>query len=134
MSAGSLKCCPQCGSAGVDFSELAGGTATCRGCRWVGVVDDLLAVSFEHDFITDEAMFLNLLNAMRRLVSGQLGLPYLDFLIKWGFLKADPARIKETVDRKKFARYIAAIARGVLTSILQERAKIEAEVARERMS
>lgn len=121
----SVKLCPQCGSPGVDFSPLAGGAAQCRGCRWQGKVDDLLAIPGTAE-VNDEATLGAMLNDVRRLLSGELGLPYLKFLMKWGFIAGDPLNPKETIDRKAFARYMAAIGRAVLTSMLEERSRAEA--------
>ena len=117
--------CPQCGSPGVDYSGLAGGAADCRGCRWKGQVEDLLAVPGSAE-VDDEGQLLNLVNDMRRLLSGELGLPYLKFLLKWGFLAGDMADVLGTVDRKAFARYMAAISKGILVSLLEERSRAEA--------
>lgn len=119
--------CPQCGSAGVDFSLLEGGNATCRGCHWSGRKDDLLVVPFKHDFANDEALVVNLMGDMRLLLSGELGLPYLKFLIKWGFISTDLKNVAGTLDRKTFTRYLARIAQAILLSVLDERRKIEAE-------
>jgi hypothetical protein len=63
---------------------------------------------------------------LRKLLSGELGLPYLKFLVRWGFVKADMGDIAGTLDRKIFSRYMAAIARAVLTAIIEERARAEA--------
>lgn len=119
-----VRFCPVCGSAGVNFSELAGGNARCRGCGWDGQREELLAVPMPAD--SDSQLLVRLMGEMRRLLSGELGLPYLRFLIKWGFLKADEKDIAGTLDRKAFARYIAAIAKSVLTAILEERARAAA--------
>ena len=126
MNASDLKFCPQCGSAAVDFSALAGGAAKCRGCGWAGTCDDLLTVPIGGNFL-DGSMVVGMMNDLRNLISGELGVPYLKFLIRWGFLQADVARLRDTLDRKKFARYVAAIARSLLIAIVEERVKIEVE-------
>lgn len=128
-----VRMCPRCGSAGVDYGTLAGSSANCRGCHWQGALEDLLVVPFSHDFIADEAVALSMVNDMRQLLSGELGLPYLRFLVKWGFVKADMQNVAGTIDRKQFAAYLAAIAHGVLTSILQRRA-VEAVPSEEQIS
>jgi hypothetical protein len=120
---GELKLCPQCGSASVDFSELAGGAARCRGCRWSGYNTELVVMPFEHEFLADESMAVSMVNDMRLLLSGPQGVPYLKFLMKWGFLVGKENDIAGTVDRKKFARYLTAISKGILTSVLEERAR-----------
>jgi hypothetical protein len=123
-----LKVCPQCGSPGVDYSTLAGGAAECRGCRWKGGTADLLAIPGSAE-VNDSATLTDMLNDVRRLLSGTLGLPYLKFLMKWGFLTGDMANPAGTIDRKAFARYMAAIGRTVLTAVLEERSRAEAERA-----
>lgn len=117
----SVRFCPQCGSAGVDYSSLAGGAAHCRGCQWDGPKEELLAVPMADD--SDQQLISRLMGEMRKLLSGELGLPYLKFLLRWGFLKADVANIDKTLDRKAYSRYIAAIARAILTAIIEERAR-----------
>lgn len=120
-----LKLCPQCGSAGVDFSALAGGTADCRGCRWHGTFEDLLVVP--GSTAVDNDVTLNgMLNDLRQLLSGELGFPYLKYLMKWGFITGDLNRPLETIDRKALARYVASIARSIMVGLLEERSKVEA--------
>ena len=127
MTASSVKFCPHCGSASVKFSSLAGGEASCSNgvCSWRGKVEDLLAVPFDHAFIGDEGMFLQLMNDLRQALSGPLGLPYLRLLTKWGFINVDRTT---GADIKMFARYLSVIAKAILTAILEERAKVAAEI------
>lgn len=120
---GELRLCPQCASASVDFSSLTGGTARCRGCRWSGYSTELVLMPFEHDFLADESMAIAMVSDMRLLLSGKQGVPYLKFLLKWGFLQGSEQDLVGTIDRKKFARYLSAMARGLLTSVLEERAR-----------
>lgn len=122
---GEVRMCPRCGSAGVDYGQISGSTAHCRGCQWHGTREDLLLLSVDHTFLSDESMAMAMVNDMRQLLSGELGLPYLKFLIKWGFVKADVLSPGNTVDRKQFATYLAAIVTGVLTSILTCRSNLE---------
>lgn len=124
--------CPRCGSPSVDFSGLAGGAASCRGCKWNGVVEELLSVPGGSAF-SDEATLTSILNDMRQLLSGQLGLPYLKFLMKWGFLNGDQNNPAGTVDRKLYARYITAIGRAILGAVFEERARQEALSVAERV-
>lgn len=120
-----VRMCPTCGSPGVDFSTLVGGAADCRGCGWKGTTTDLLVVPSSVEGVDEKAMS-GMINEVRILLSGELGLPYLRFLLKWGFLAGDLKNPVGTIDRKKFARYCAAIARGILTALYEERAKQEA--------
>jgi len=126
-----IKLCPQCGSPGVDYSALAGGKANCRGCRWQGSADDLLNLPGSAE-VNDEGVLYRMLNDLRSLLSGELGLPYLKFLMKWGFLEGDVNNPARTIDRKQFARYIAAIGRAVLNAMIVERSRAEAERAAEK--
>lgn len=120
-----VKLCPQCGSPGVDFSALAGGVASCRGCRWNGVLEDLLVVPGS-SAVDSDGTLLGMMNDLRGLLSGELGVPYLKYLMKWGFVTGDLSRPRDTIDRKAFARYVASIARSILVGILEERSRSEA--------
>lgn len=121
-----IKVCPQCGSPGVDYSSLAGGEASCRGCRWHGPAAELPAIPGSAE-VNDEATLTSMLNDMRKLLSGELGLPYLRFLMKWGFLSGDINNPAGTIDRKAFARYLSIIGRAIMTAMLEERSRAEAE-------
>lgn len=122
----SVKLCPQCGSPAVDYSTLAHGAANCRGCRWKGKVEDLLAIPGSAE-VNDQATIVGMLNDVRSVLSGELGLPYLKFLMKWGFITGDPKNPVATVDRKAFARYMAAIGRALVTAMIEERSRAEVE-------
>jgi hypothetical protein len=113
----------------VDYSSLVGANATCRGCNWKGTSTELLVVPIKHEFLADEHIIRDMMSGMRQLLAGELGLPYLKFLLKWGFLEGDIARAAATIDRKKFARYIAAIAQAILMAIIDTRAKLATEAA-----
>jgi hypothetical protein len=123
----SVKFCPQCGSAAVNFSALAGGDAECRGCRWQGKVEEVLSLPILKDspLAGEDTAIQGMVKDLRALLSGSLGLPYLKFLVKWGFLKCDLERVADTIDRKQFARYLVAIAKGVITAVMAERTRAE---------
>ena len=128
MTQDTVRFCPQCGSASVDFSALANGAARCLGCNWSGVNEDLLLVPIQHDFSFGSASIITeMMNDVRRLLSGELGLPYLKFLIKWGFVEADINNLGNTLDRKIFARYLSAIGHAVLNAVIAERMKLSSE-------
>lgn len=128
---GAVGICPKCASASVDYGELVGSVAHCRACKWTGAREDLVIIPFNHDFISDESIAHALIGDLKQLLSGTLGLPYLRFLLKWGFLEGSSSRAVDTVDRVKFTRYLMAIARGVLVAILEERARNDAEKAKD---
>lgn len=119
----SVKFCPTCGSAHVEFSSLVGGQGSCKGCGWRGHADELLTVPIEHDFAGKEDMLVSMMNDIRKFLSGELGTPWLRFLLKWGFLEADVNNILATLDRKKFARYLAVIGQSVVAALIAERAR-----------
>ncbi len=125
----SVRFCPQCGSASVDFSTLVVGGlsgAHCNGCRWEGSAEELLLVPIQHEFqFGKESIVAEMMNDVRQLLSGSLGVPYLKFLLKWGFVKGEVTDIGGTVDRKQFARYLARIGHAVLMAVIDERTKQE---------
>lgn len=123
----SIRFCPQCGSPLVKFSELAGGSASCGACRWAGETTKLLSVPIKHSLTGESDTLVALVNDLRRILSGELGIPYLKFLLKWGFLQADMERLADTLDRKKFGRYLAAISTSIVGTLLETRAALEAE-------
>ncbi len=126
MANDTVKFCPQCGSASVDYSELAGGSADCRGCLWKGNADELLVVPIQHDFaMGKESIIAEMMQNVRGMLSGELGLPWLRFLLKWGFVAGDINDPANTVDRKQFSRYLAAIGRGCVAAVLEERERQE---------
>lgn len=127
----SVRFCPQCGSASVDFSALVNGQAYCRGCNWRGLADELLLVPIQHEFANKEDMVVSMVNDVRSFLAGELGLPWLRFLLKWGFITADPNNIAGTLDRKKFARYLAVIGQSVVTSLIAERTRQSEATAKE---
>jgi hypothetical protein len=118
-----VRFCPRCGSANLEFSELAGGNAKCENCAWSGSVDDLFVVPFSHDFFSDEGMVRALMNDLRGLLAKELGVPYLKFLIKWGFVKTTGG----VADRVTFTRYLVAIAKAILLAIFEERKRLSTE-------
>lgn len=131
MSQDTVRFCPQCGSASVDFSALAAGSAHCRGCNWKGNNDDLLMVPIQHDFAFGSASIITeMMGEVRRLLSGELGLPYLKFLLKWGFVDGEASNIAGTIDRKQFARYLAVIGQSILTAVITERMRQSTEKLR----
>lgn len=118
-----LRCCPQCGSQAVDFGRLAGSPCSCAACKWNGGEQELLTVPLgEFD---SEQQVLALLGDLRTLISKELGLPLLRFLIKWGFIQAEHNNIAGTLDRRAFSRYLAAIAQGIIKSVLETRRTLE---------
>ena len=114
-----VRFCPGCGGARVDFSSLVGGEATCKGCGWKGSREELLVVPIKHDYMGKDHLLLAMMSDIRSMLSGELGVPYLKFLLKWGFLEADVRNLKDTLDNKKFSRYLAVIAHAVLKAVIE---------------
>lgn len=123
MTQDSVKFCPQCGSASVEFSSLAMGQGSCKGCGWQGLADDLLTVPIQHDFVGREDVLVAMVNDVRTFLSGELGLPWLKFLLKWGFISGDLNNAAATIDRKKFARYLAIIGQSAVTALIAQRVR-----------
>lgn len=119
--------CPNCGSPAVEFSGLVGGNARCNACRWEGTREDLLGTPFEHALGTPDGIGFELMNDARRLLSNPLFLGELGgFLNRWGFIDL---KLPKEVVVKSVTRYVAAIARAILSAVIQERENIEKERA-----
>lgn len=124
MTKDTVKFCPTCASSYLQFSELVGGDAGCLGCGWRGKTEELLLVPIQHDFaFGKESIISEMMLDVRRMLSGELGLPYLKFLMKWGFLEGDVNNLSKTLDRKKFAKYLSVIGHAVLSAMILERMK-----------
>jgi hypothetical protein len=130
QSVDQVRFCPRCGSAAVNYSVLEGSLAECSGCQWSGGRDQLLVVPITHDFINDEDMLRSMMQDMRALLSGSLGVPYLKFLTKWGFVGTDK---NGKADVRAFSKYLATIAAAILNAILSERARQEQEQVGQRL-
>jgi len=113
--------CPECGSPSVDIPTLAGGVASCGACRWAGKREQLVVFSFQQDFGSDVAIGRALAGDLR-LVIAQLGLPFAQYLSKWGFLSGDAELAK-----RQLSRYLSAASRAILRAIIEERAAMEKE-------
>jgi hypothetical protein len=122
--------CPDCSSAGVTTVDVAG-TASCNGCDWTGRIEQLAVVPVPKG--QSDTFTLQLVNDLRKLLAKDMGLEFLKFFGRWGFLKFDPNNVAGTINRKQFSRYLAAVARGIATSLFEERAKIEQEKVRSSM-
>lgn len=116
--------CPTCGSASVDVpvSGLVPSdkdTAKCNGCGWTGVRSALAVLQIGHEFDSDEQIIKTMIYDLRDLMASEMG-PHLGkFLAKWGFWSS--------TDSKMLARYLSAIARGILETVIMERRKMDKE-------
>lgn len=122
--------CAACGSADVTTSALAGGDASCGVCGWRGKVEDLAAFRFSHNLGSAEQVFHAFFIDVRTLLSRQFAQEAGKMLIKWGFMDApDDKNLLEV--QKTLMRYIAGIAKAVVESIADTRAKLEKEKHRD---
>ncbi len=119
-----LYCCPDCGSPSLEYSLLAGGTATCTACTWSGSKDRLLVIPVE--MRGKEETFAAMRNDLRNTF-GRASTDLGRFLVKWGFLDATQGRDGIKVNPRQLARYMTIIAKETFIAILAERKKIEEE-------
>lgn len=118
--------CPDCGSFSVEYSELAGGLASCRACPWQGSREKLVGVNLQVDVNTDEAL-MALRSDIRVIVKNNAS-AFISILARWGFVDVIKVKGKIQVKNSQQAlRYVNAIATSVLTAIVEERKKIEVE-------
>lgn len=120
-----LYVCPECGSASVEFSSLVGGSASCSVCGWAGEKRQLLTVPFDNAMGSPLEVMMAMRNDIRKAFASS-SREFIHFLIKWGFLPS-AERHSFTVDPKMAIRYMNAIAQACLSSIFEERQKIETE-------
>lgn len=125
MSSSEVRICPQCGSAGVDFSTIVQGRGECRGCKWTGTREELVVIPFSHAFMTDESVMMQFTQDLRQLLARDVGVVLLGYLTKWGFVKTISVAGKTQVDSRQFTRYLVAIAKAILVAVLEERARQE---------
>jgi hypothetical protein len=120
--------CPECGSPSIDRSVLSGGSATCRACGWAGSADKLAVLPFAHALGDDNQILIALVGDLRLMLAKDVGNHFAKFLTKWGFI--DVTGANKALAGRRMGRYLSAIARSIVTALLQERDKMEAERAR----
>lgn len=116
--------CPECGSPAIERSLISGATSSCRGCSWAGSADRLVVLPVAGE--TGSDLLVAMINDLRGLLSGPLGLVLLQFCTKWGFINV---KTDKKVMARQLGRYAAASARGIMTALFEERNKMEAERA-----
>ena len=123
----SLRVCPECGSNSVDFSELEGGVACCRTCKWVGTKGQLMTIPFDVRMGSPTEVMLAMQTDMRKVLSVNAK-EFIRFLVKWGFVPvAKDGGALLVPDKQASVRYINAIARGCLNAIFDARQKLDKE-------
>jgi hypothetical protein len=122
MADEALRCCPQCGSAAVTFGVLDQSNGSCGSCGWEGASRELLVIPTSG--IDQDLQLATLMVDIRSLISKDLGPKMLAFLMKWGFVEADPYDVAGTLDRRVFSRYLASMAAALLKAVLETRHEI----------
>lgn len=118
--------CPECGSASLEKSELVGGMAECKACSWTGTTDQLLASPVPEGYEEQHQLFMDMLRDLRRLLAHNAK-DYGALLVKWGFADLQTGKKGYSLNPKQFARYMSAIGRAMLTALIEEHQKMEAE-------
>jgi len=126
MTPSAVYFCPECGSPSIERSALMGGGASCRACSWTGLADKLAAVPVTSQVGGDADLLTSMISDLRALIASDIGVVLVRFLNKWGFLTG---RDQQTMG-KQAGRYMSAAARAIMTSVLEERDKMEVERAR----
>ena len=125
MNKDEAKYCPQCGAASLDISALANTPVHCRACAWTGAAEALYTVPFFYAQGSREGIANELLNDLRRVLSSErFMVGFVGFLGRWGFVNLQQEKKLLAIN---VARYAAATARAVLTSVIEEREKVEKE-------
>jgi hypothetical protein len=118
--------CPECGSASIEFSQLAGGRGSCNVCNWIGRREEMVGYAFEHDFSDGGEAVQYMLNDLRKVFAAASKL-YGEFLMKWGFLEVKQTRGGVQLNTKQLSRYVASMALATFKAILETRNKMEQE-------
>lgn len=118
-----VRFCPKCGSCLVEYSALAGGDAACGACSWKGGVADLLVTPFKHDLGSNEEVLRAFSVEFRNTLAKNAGVQLGRLLINWGLLTSSDA----DVQTKQLSRLLAAMAKGAVQALIEERAALVRE-------
>jgi len=118
--------CPECGSASLDLSEIIGGLSRCKACAWEGHNSQLVATPIPAELEGDERTFMEMIADLRKLL-GYNAKEYGSFLVKYGFAELKQSRKGVVLNPKQMARYMSAIGRAMLLSLIEERSAMEKE-------
>jgi hypothetical protein len=126
--------CPECGSPSISQTDslvLSGAAASihvsCEACEWVGTAADLLAVPFAHELGDDANILKVLMGELRVTMAKYCAVPLGGFLMKWGFLEQEHHQGQVVLNRQQLARYMTAISKAILTTVIEERRKMNEE-------
>lgn len=122
MTSSSAYLCADCGSPAVDVPVLVGGKYKCRTCSWEG--DDPILIPFSNPFGSSEETFQAFTGEFLREFAKTSALPLGRLLVKWGFVQRDKTGKPDT---KVLARYIKAMAGGMVVAMLRECQNVEKE-------
>ena len=122
--------CPECGSAKITASTLAGGAASCGVCTWQGSTTDLLTYTFQHALGSQDEIVRQFLLDARTVISKSFAIQIGSLLVRWGFVD-DPTPSNVKAVNKQLARYVGAIATAVVKAVFETRGKVEKERRRE---
>lgn len=106
--------CPTCGSAALERSALAGGSASCKTCPWTGKTDELQAVPFSHDFASGDEALARFVGESANVLMQHMGVPVGRLLLKWGFTTPEVIAAELPIFGK-------AIATAMVRAILETR-------------
>lgn len=117
--------CPKCASPSVEYSLLEGSFGRCLSCGWNGEKRELLASPFTHTTsINNDELVQRFERDVRNAIAKDLSLSVARLLQSWGFLYGD-----QRVQGILLGRYMRAIGKAVILSVLDVRKQIEAERA-----
>jgi hypothetical protein len=121
--------CPKCGSPSLEISQLAGGDASCKACKWKGQREDLAAMPIQHTMGSPEQILSAFTGEMMTMLAKFAATPIISMLNKWGFLS--DANDQENL-KKLAARYMKSIGIAATKAVFEERETIEKEKVRGR--
>lgn len=124
-TAATARFCPKCGGSNLTvgpgdlLAVVPSGPVKCS-CGWEGRTEELVVAQFKHGFADDEQILQNMMADLRNLLAKEFAKSFGAFLLKWGF-------IPEAVTPALLGRYVAAVAKATLSSVIEVRREIERE-------
>lgn len=128
-TAGVAYFCPKCSNPVEIQSSLQGAPipVQCGGCGWRGVHLELHAAPFKHEFRDDNEIADLMGKDLRTMLAQTAAQTYGRFLLKWGFLD-------QPIMPAQLGRYMTAIAKAVVTTVVETRKQMTEEKSREHTS